>query len=99
VLTDKRLEQFPDVATAKEQGIDLTVTKFRGLAGPKGLPREVTAAWEEGMKKVLASPAYKKEYERENLVPAFMGRDEAGRFTADFAKEVASSLREFGLVK
>ncbi len=99
VLTDKRIEQFPNVSTAKEQGIDLTVTKFRGLAGPKGLPANVAAMWDAALKQVLASPTYKKEYEKENLLPVLMNRDQAGRFTAEFAKEVASSLREFGLVK
>ncbi|HJS30676.1 MAG TPA: tripartite tricarboxylate transporter substrate binding protein [Alphaproteobacteria bacterium] len=98
-LTDARLDQFPNLTTAREQGIDLTVTKFRGLAGPKGLSAEVIKAWEEGMQKVLASAAYKKEYERENLVPAFMGHAKAGPFTAEFAKEVTASLREFGVVK
>ncbi len=98
-LTDKRLEKFPNVPTAKEQGVDLTVTKFRGLAGPKGLKKDVIAAWEAGIKKVLASPAYKKEYEKESLVAQFMGHDDAVKFTASFAKEVAESLKEFGIGK
>ncbi|MCC7045656.1 MAG: tripartite tricarboxylate transporter substrate binding protein, partial [Alphaproteobacteria bacterium] len=99
VLTDKRLDTLPDVSTAKEQGIDLTVTKFRGLAGPKNTPANVAAAWEEGIRKVLASAAYKAEYEKESLVPAFMGHAEAQKFTAGFAKEVTDSLREFGVTK
>src|ERR1041384_5262236 len=37
VVGDDRLPQFPDLATVKEQGIDLSVRKFRGLAGPNGL--------------------------------------------------------------
>lgn len=98
-LTDQRLEQFPNVPTAKEQGVDLTVSKFRGLAAPKGVPANIAAAWEEGLGKVLASPAYKKEFARENLVPALMGHSRAGAFTTEFAREVAASLREFGIVK
>lgn len=98
-LTDKRLDRFPNVSTAKEQGVDLTVTKFRGLAGPKGIPKDVAAAWEAGIKKVLASPAYKKEYEKENLIPYFVGHADAVKFTASFAKEVETSLKEFGIIK
>jgi len=98
-LTDKRLDQFPAVPTAKEQGVDLTVTKFRGLAGPKGQPPEVVAAWEAGIRKVLADPVYRKAYERDNLIPAFMGHAQAGPFTAEFASEVAASLREYGIIK
>jgi tripartite-type tricarboxylate transporter receptor subunit TctC len=99
VLTDKRVDALPDVSTAREQGVDLVVTKFRGLAGPKNIPANIAAAWEEGIRKVLASPAYKAEYEKESLVSAFMGHEEARKFTAVFAKEVADSLREFGVTK
>lgn len=99
VLTDKRLAELPDLPTAKEQGVDLVVTKFRGLAGPKGLPPAVLGAWAEGIKAVLADPVYRKEYARESLVPAFMAADEAGTFTTKFAGELGTSLRELGLVK
>lgn len=98
-LTDKRLDQFPEVATAREQGIDLVVTKFRGLAGPKGIDPKAAAAIGDGIKAVLASPAYKKEYLKENLVVAFMPHAEAVEFTGGFAKEVEASLQEFGLLK
>lgn len=39
VMADERLSQFPDLKTAKEQGVNLSVRKFRGLAGPKGTPK------------------------------------------------------------
>lgn len=99
VLTDKRLPDFPDLATAREQGIDLVVTKFRGLAGPKNLPPDVLKAWDAGLKAVLADPVYRKEYARESLVPAYMGHEQAGPFTAKFASELEASLRELGLLK
>ena len=99
VLTDKRLPDFPQLATAEEQGIDLVVTKFRGLAGPKNLPPDVLKAWSEGLQAVLADPVYRKEYERESLVPSFMDHQKAGPFTEKFAGELAASLRELGLLK
>lgn len=97
VLTDKRLPDFPDLPTAKEQGIDLVVTKFRGLAGPKGLPPAVLKAWDDGIRAVLADPAYQKEYAKESLIPAPMGAEEARQFTASFAGDVATSLKELGV--
>jgi putative tricarboxylic transport membrane protein len=75
------------------------VTKFRGLAGPKKLPASVLKAWEEGVEAVLADPAYRSEYARESLIPAYMGHEEAGRFTARFAAELAASLRELGIAR
>ena len=98
-LTEKRLPGFDDVPTAREQGIELVVTKFRGLAGPKKLPANVLKAWEEGVEAVLADPAYRSEYARESLIPAYMGHEEAGHFTARFAAELAASMRELGLFR
>lgn len=99
VLSDKRLADFPDLPTAKEQGIDLTVTKFRGLAGPKGLPANVLAAWDKGIRAVLADPDYQKEYAKESLIAAPMASPEATDFTRRFAGEVTTSLKELGVVK
>ncbi|GAB4169528.1 MAG: tripartite tricarboxylate transporter substrate binding protein [Thalassobaculales bacterium] len=99
VLTDKRLPDFPDLATAREQGIDLVVTKFRGLAGPKGMPDDLAKMWETALRQVLESPAYKAEYAKESLVPVLMGREEARKFTAEFAAEITASLKELGVVK
>ena len=99
VLTEKRLADFPDLPTAKEQGVDLVVTKFRGLAGPKNLPPAVLKAWNDGIRAVLADPVYQKEYAKESLIAAPMAADEAGKFTAAFAAEVTTSLKELGVVK
>jgi tripartite-type tricarboxylate transporter receptor subunit TctC len=99
VLTDKRLPDFPDVPTAKEQNVDLVVTKFRGLAGPKNLPPAILAAWEDGIRSVLADPAYRKAYAHESLVQAFMPHAEAARFTDAFVEEIKASLRELGVIK
>jgi tripartite-type tricarboxylate transporter receptor subunit TctC len=99
VLTKERLPSHPELATAREQGVDVVVTKFRGLAGPKNLPAGVLEAWEAGIRAVLADPAYRKEYARDGLVPASMGAEESRRFTAAFAAEVAGSLRALGVLR
>jgi putative tricarboxylic transport membrane protein len=99
VLSASRLAEFAGVPTAKEQGIDLVVTKFRGLAAPKNLPPAILKAWADGIQSVLDDPAYRREYTRDSLAPAFMAADEAGAFTRKFAGELAASLRELGLLK
>lgn len=98
-LTPERLPVLPELPTAKEQGVDLAVTKFRGLAGPKGLPAPVLEAWARGIQAVLADPAYRREYERDGLVPAFMAHEQAARFTTRFAAELSASLRSLGIVR
>ena len=98
-LTDKRLDGLPQLATAKEQGFNVVVTKFRGIAGPKGMSDELAKTWETALRKALDNPAYKAAYTHENLIPALMGRAEARAFTAQFAKDVAASLKDLGVIK
>jgi putative tricarboxylic transport membrane protein len=98
-LTDKRLETLPNLPTAKEQGVNLSVHKFRGLAGPKGVSPEATAALEAGLKKVLADPAYKKVYLKDNLIPNPLGHQQAVAFVNQFAAEVTQTMKELGVVK
>ena len=99
VLTDKRLSGLPNLATAKEQGFNVVVTKFRGIAGPKGISDELAKTWEDALRKALESPAYRAAYTKENLIPMLMGRAEARKFTAQFALDVSASLKEMGVVK
>ncbi len=99
VLNEKRLEGLANLPTAKEQGFNVVVTKFRGIAGPKGVSDEVAKAWEDGLRKALEVPAYKASYTKENLIPIVMGRVEARKFTTQFAKDITESLKELGVIK
>jgi tripartite-type tricarboxylate transporter receptor subunit TctC len=99
VVGDDRLPQFPNVQTVKEQGIDLSVRKFRGLAGPKGLPREVIETWEAAVRTLLDDPEYKKLYLDDGLQPGFMAHDEYVAFMNQFGNETAAFLRESGVIK
>lgn len=98
-FTDKPLDNFPEVQTARAQGIDMVVTKFRGIAGPKGLPADVIKAWEAGIQKVLADPAFKKWYEAGSLVPTFLPHAEYGKFIADFVMGQEAFFKEYGITK
>jgi len=99
VVGDDRLPQFPELETVKEQGIDLSVRKFRGLAGPKGTPPDVIAAWEAAIPKLLDDPRYKQLYTDNGLQPGFISHAEYVRFMDEFGKETAAFLRESGVIK
>lgn len=98
-LTERRIATLPELKTAREQGVDLVVTKFRGLASPKGVPDAVAAQWESAIRTVLAKPEYRAVYDKENLVVALKGRAESRGFTTNFAKEVEGTLRDLGVIK
>lgn len=95
----QRIPQFPDVPTVKESGYDIALVKFRGLAGPKGLPAEVTKVWDAAIPKLLADPDYSKAYKAEVLVPNFMPHQEYVGFVTDFGGKTEAFLKETGAVK
>ena len=99
VVGDARLPQFPDVRTVKEQGLDLSVRKFRGLAGPKGTPPAVVAAWEAAVPKLLADPKYKAIYTKNGLQPGFIPHAEYVKFMSEFGSQTEAFLKESGVIR
>jgi tripartite-type tricarboxylate transporter receptor subunit TctC len=99
VVGDERLAQFADLPTAREQGVDISVRKFRGLAGPKGTPPAVIAAWEAAVPKLLEDPQYKKIYSENNLQAGFIPHAQYVTFINDFGQETESFLKESGVIK
>jgi tripartite-type tricarboxylate transporter receptor subunit TctC len=97
--TEDRLDTYPDLQTAQEQGIELVVDKFRGLAGPQGLPDDVIAAWEAAIPALLEDPKFKAFYEESSLVPAFMPHDEYAAFIANFAEGQKAFMAEYGITE
>ncbi|MDA1185899.1 MAG: tripartite tricarboxylate transporter substrate binding protein [Acidobacteria bacterium] len=99
VVGDDRLPQYPDVQTVKEQGIDLAVRKFRGLAGPRGLPADVIAAWETAIPILLDDPEYRKIYIANGLQPGFMPHAEYVEFMDTFGRDTEAFLRDTGVIE
>ncbi|MDF2618557.1 MAG: tripartite tricarboxylate transporter substrate binding protein [Xanthobacteraceae bacterium] len=95
----ERLPQKPDVPTVKESGYDVQLIKFRGLAGPKGLPDDVTKVWDEAIQKVLQDPDYKKRYTEEVLVAQFVPHKDYAAFVNNFAQNTEAFLKETGAIK
>jgi tripartite-type tricarboxylate transporter receptor subunit TctC len=99
VIGEERLAQFPDLETAREQGIDLAVRKFRGLAGPRGTPPEVIAAWEAAIPKLLDDPQYRTLYTQNSLQPGFIPHAEYVKFMEKFGKDTETFLKGSGVIE
>lgn len=97
--TEKRLATLPDVPTAREQGIDLVVRKFRGIAGPKNTPDAIKQLWKAGVEKALNDAEFKKWYTAQSLIPMVMVGAEYDRFLKDFAVEQQAFFAEYKIGK
>jgi len=56
VYADKRLADYPDVPTVKEAGWDVTAPSPIGIAGPAGLPDDVSEILHDAFKKAMQDP-------------------------------------------
>jgi len=93
-----RLPGYPAVPTVSELGYKVVVSKFRGLAGPKGLPPSLVKTWEQAIQKVLADPEFKKGYTEDDLVADYIPHDQYGPFIEKFAIDQGSFLKTTGVI-
>ncbi|BCJ91261.1 exported protein [Terrihabitans soli] len=98
-VMDKRIGNYPDVPTAKEQGVDVTATGWRGLVAKKGTPPEIAQAWEKAIQLVLEDPEYKAFYTKNNGIPAYLPAKDFDALTNKFAADMDKFFTEMGLKK
>ena len=99
VLTANRDPAFPDVPTAREQGLDVSLEAWRGIAVPKGTPKPVIAALETAIRKIVESPEFARKCEPLGVRPAFLPADDFGRLIAKEDAELAGIMEIIGLKK
>ena len=98
-LIAKRDPAFPDVPTARESGVDVTLEAWRGIAVPKGTPSTVIATLEEAIRKTVESKEFVDGCERLGARPAFLGSNEFGKVIAKEDAELARLMEIIGLKK
>jgi len=99
VLIPARDPALPDVPTAREQGVDVSLEAWRGIAVPKGTPRPVVAALEAAIRRTAESPEFAKASENLNVRPAFLPAGEFGELIAREDAELARLMQSIGLKK
>ncbi|HEX6692561.1 MAG TPA: tripartite tricarboxylate transporter substrate-binding protein, partial [Burkholderiales bacterium] len=98
-LIPARDPALPDVPTAKEQGIDVSLEAWRGIAVPKGTPKAVISALESAVRTSVASSEFQKGSENLGVRPAFLGADAFGTLIAKEDAELARLMQQIGLKK
>ncbi len=98
-LVPNRDPVLPDVPTAKEQGVDVSLEAWRGIAMPKGAPANVIAALEAAIKKTVEAPEFAAASERLGIRPAFATANEFGAIIAKEDAELEQLMRAIGLKK
>lgn len=98
-LTSARDPALADVPTAREQGFDVSLEAWRGIAAPKGTPRPVIAMLEAAIRKTAESPDFALASDKLGVRPAFMPSAEFGELIAKEDLELARIMQVIGLKK
>jgi len=98
-LAPKRDPAMPDVPTAQEQGVDVSLEAWRGIAVPKGTPRGVIAVLESAIRRTVESPEFASASEKFGVRPAFMPTDAFDQLIAKEDAELARLMQLIGLKK
>lgn len=86
MLTEERNEQYPDVPTAKEEGVDLVNASWVGIMAPKGTPEDVVEKLSAAMEKAVEDQKYQKVIKNSNLVPLHRDSEEMSTFLQEEAE-------------
>jgi len=98
-LSAKRDPAFPEVPTAREQGINIGAELWRGIAVPKGTPKKIIVRLEDAVRKTVASSEFVRSCERLAVTPAFLPVAEFGKVVAREDAEIAQMMKSLGLKK
>jgi len=94
-LTQERDPALPDVPTAREQGYEVALEAWRGVAAPKGTPFEVIRELERAIRTVAQSAEFAKGAENLGVRPAFLPADQ---FAEQIAREDEALARLMALI-
>jgi tripartite-type tricarboxylate transporter receptor subunit TctC len=98
-LIPKRDPSLPDVPTALEQGVNVSVEAWRGVAAPRGTPAPVVAALEAAIRKTAEAPEFARACEELGIRPAYMPAAAFGPLIAKEDAELSTLMQQIGLKK
>jgi len=98
-LTSKRDPALPDVPTAREQGFDVSLEAWRGIAAPRGTPKTVVATLEAAIRRTAESAGFASASQKLGVTPAYMPAEEFGVLIAGEDATLARLMQLIGLKK
>ena len=99
-LIPNRDPALPDVPTAREQGFDVSLEAWRGIAVPQGhAARRHRHARETRSAATVETPEFVQGSENLGVRPAFLPADEFGALIAKEDAELARLMQQIGLKK
>jgi putative tricarboxylic transport membrane protein len=85
--------------TWKEMGGDGVFGNWRGMLGPKGLTEPQVAYWTGVFSRLVSTPEWKEDIDKNVLSPLFIGGKEIGQYLDAEHKQISALMKDIGLAK
>lgn len=100
IMAPQRNPQFANVPTLNESlGINYSVGAWRGIAGPRGLPAEVTGVLVPALKEAFDSSEFKEFMNQRGFGMVYADPAGFARFMADGDRAMGEAMRGAGLAR
>jgi tripartite-type tricarboxylate transporter receptor subunit TctC len=99
VMSPERLEEFPDMPTVKEAGIEWEAVGWRGLVVPKGTPPEIIEILNEQCQAIVAQAEFLAFMKQNGFAVAVRGPSEFARFLEAQDKQWKSVIEAAGYAR
>lgn len=99
IMTEERLEDYPDYPTCTEQGYNCVGGSFQGMFCPNGVDDATKATWEAMLTDAYNSDAYQNYCKSSGMIPAYLDHEGWEAFLAEDLVTVDALMRELGLAK
>ena len=98
IANGNRMQLYPELATLREQGVDLVIHSWHGVFAPKGTPAPVLAVLEAALEKVSRNPQFVQQMETTLLGVRYMNRAEFIRFFRAQDAQFKLLIQKLGLM-
>ncbi|MCB1490732.1 MAG: tripartite tricarboxylate transporter substrate binding protein, partial [Rhodobiaceae bacterium] len=99
IMADDRLKGFPDLPTAKEQGLDVTGYNWRGFYMGGQVSDEAYDAWVKIMGDFYKTDAWQKAAVENGLTPIFRAGPEFEEFVKKSKEDMTAVSKAIGVIK
>lgn len=100
IMADKRSALFPNLPTLKEQtGSNWTMAAWRGIAAPKGLPKDITDKLAAAIRKIVASKDYTDFMAKQGFGVIYESPADMAKFMAKSDADLGATMKAVGIAK
>lgn len=100
ISSSKRLMgEFAEIPTLAEQGMDASLSSWRGIYAPQGITPAQVGYWESVLSRMVATEEWKKALEAAQWAPYYLQGEEAARHMDAYYKVMRSVMGDLGLLK